>query len=496
MTKVAALLLAGSLGLAACASGQNSGGSAGSSSSGGELKIGLAYDTGGRGDRSFNDSAHAGVEAATKTNGGTLSELSPNSDASNRADLLTQLADQGYNPVIAVGFAYGNVIGAVAKQYPDTTFAVVDSSVTQIGAKNLTGLVFAEEQGSFLAGVAAALKTSAGHIGFVGGVETPLIQKFEAGYFAGAQAVKPDIKIDSKYLTPAGDFSGFNDPAKGQIAAQGMYDAGADIVYHAAGGSGLGVFQAAAASNKRAIGVDSDQYKTVDDPALQAVIMTSMLKRVDNAVQAFIGDFAGGKVAGGKDVVNDLSTDGIGLATTGGFIDDIKGQIDGFRKKIIDGSIKVPTTRCSEDAGLRRADPRSHRWSPRRRAPAHHARARRRGDGTRFGESRGPKPSRTPGCDIMRPAPCRAHRTSRQGCGPAGDAGRTGRHSCRRADVRRAPRAYPKEADHGRNWSDRWQPGRGPLSSRCPVCRGAARDHQALPGRRGQPEHRAAGASR
>jgi basic membrane protein A len=344
MTKAAALLLAGSLALAACASDEKSGGSA-SSKSGGELKIGLAYDTGGRGDRSFNDSAHAGVEAAIKSNGGKVSELSPNSDASNRADLLTQLADGGYNPVIAVGFAYGDVIGDVAKQYPDTNFAIIDSSVAEIGAKNLTGLLFAEEQGSFLAGVAAALKTTTGHIGFVGGVETPLIQKFEAGYFAGAQAVKPDIKIDSQFLTPAGDFSGFNDPAKGQIAASGMFDAGADIVYHAAGGSGLGVFQAAAAAKKRAIGVDSDQYNTVDDPALQAVIMTSMLKRVDNAVEAYIGDFVDGNVKGGKDVVNDLSTDGVGLATSGGFIDDIKSQIDGYRQKIIDGDIKVPTSR-------------------------------------------------------------------------------------------------------------------------------------------------------
>jgi basic membrane protein A len=345
MTKAAAMLLAGSLALAACASDENGGSASGeSSASGGDLKIGLAYDTGGRGDRSFNDSAYAGVEAAIENNGGKVSELSPNADASNRADLLTQLADQGYNPVIAVGFAYGDVIGDVASQYPETNFAIIDSSVAEIGADNLTGLQFAEEQGSYLAGVAAALKTTTNHIGFVGGVETPLIEKFQAGYVAGAQAAKPGITIDKQYLTPAGDFSGFNDPAKGQIAAQGMYDAGADIVYHAAGGSGLGVFQAAAASNKRAIGVDSDQYNTVDDPALKAVIMTSMLKRVDNAVETYIGSFVDGKVAGGKDVVNDLSTDGVGLAKSGGFIDDIQGQIDDYRQKIIDGEIEVPTT--------------------------------------------------------------------------------------------------------------------------------------------------------
>jgi basic membrane protein A len=345
--KAAALLLAGSMALAACASDEEGGGSAGGGGGGGEsseLQIGLAFDTGGRGDRSFNDSAVAGVEAAIKEHGGKVTELSPNADASNRADLLTQLADQGFNPIIAVGFAYSDVIGEVAQQYPDVTFAQVDGAVADAGSPaNLTGLLFAEEQGSFLAGVAAALKSETGHVGFVGGVETPLIQKFEAGYVAGAQAANPQIIVDRQYISPAGDFSGFNDPARGQIVAQGMYDAGADIVYHAAGGSGIGVFQAAAASGGRAIGVDSDQYQTVD-PALQPVVMTSMLKRVDNAVQTFIGEFVDGNVAGGEDEVYDLESDGVGLSTSGGFIDDIQSDIDGYRQQIIDGTITVPTT--------------------------------------------------------------------------------------------------------------------------------------------------------
>ncbi|RBY93212.1 BMP family ABC transporter substrate-binding protein [Blastococcus sp. TF02A-30] len=346
MTKAAALLLAGGLALSACASDEEPSGSAGGDGGGSsdELKVGVAYDTGGRGDRSFNDSAIAGVEAAIAEHGGEVRDLSPNSDASNRADLLTQLADEGYNPVIAVGFAYGDIIGDVAEQYPDTTFAIVDSSVAELGQDNLVGLLFAEEQGSFLAGVAAATKTTTDHVGFVGGVETPLIQKFEAGFVAGAQAVKPEIVIDRQYISPAGDFSGFNDPARGQIVAQGMFDAGADVVYHAAGGSGIGVFQAAAASNGRAIGVDSDQYNTVDDPALQAVIMTSMLKRVDNAVQEFLDSFVEGNVQGGEDVVYDLESEGVGLSTTGGFIDDIQDQIDQYRQQIVDGEIEVPTT--------------------------------------------------------------------------------------------------------------------------------------------------------
>ncbi|WP_225234612.1 BMP family lipoprotein [Klenkia terrae] len=344
--KLAALAIAGSLALAACASDEDTSGSGGSASSGGSEdgpKIGLAYDTGGRGDKSFNDSAYAGVEAAIEANGGSVQEVSPNSDASDRADLLTQLADQGFNPIIAVGFAYGDVIGDVAQQYPDVDFAIVDSTGVDV-ADNVTGLQFAANQGSFLGGVAAATKSETGHVGFVGGVETPLIQAFEAGFVAGAQTVNPQIIIDRQYISPAGDFSGFNDPARGQIVAQGMFDAGADIVYAAAGGSGIGVFQAAAASGGRAIGVDSDQYETVGDASLQAVIMTSVLKRVDNAVEAYIGTFVDGSVEGGTDVVNDLSTEGVGLSYSGGFIDDIQSTIDDYTQQIVDGEITVPET--------------------------------------------------------------------------------------------------------------------------------------------------------
>jgi basic membrane protein A len=344
--KVAALLLAGSMAMAACASDESGSGSGSGDSGGGsdELRIGLAFDTGGRGDRSFNDAAVAGLEAAVEEHGGDFQDLSPNADASNRADLLTQLADEGYNPIIAVGFAYGEVIGDIVQQYPDTTFAIIDSSAEEVGADNLTGLVFAEEQGSFLAGVAAALKSETGHIGFVGGVESPLIQKFEAGYAAGAQAVDPAITIDRQYISPAGDFTGFSDPARGKLVAQGMYEAGADIVYHAAGGSGQGVFEAAADSGNRAIGVDSDQYQTVNDPRLQAVIMTSMLKRVDTAVSSFVDSYVDGSVEGGTDIRYDLEADGVGLSTSGGQIDDIQDQLDEYRQQIVDGEIEVPTT--------------------------------------------------------------------------------------------------------------------------------------------------------
>jgi basic membrane protein A len=344
MTKAAALLLAGSLALAACASDEDSGDKSGGEGAG-ELKIGLAYDAIGRGDKSFNDSAFAGAEAAIKEFGGEYREVTPNEDGSDRAELLAQLAEAGYNPVIAVGFAYDETIAEVAADFPDTTFAQVDGSNAD-GAKgdNVTGLIFASEQGSFLAGVAAAIKSETGQVGFIGGQNVPLIQTFQAGYEAGAKAVNPDIVINSQYLSPAGDFSGFNDPARARILAQGMYAGGADIVFQVAGGSGTGVFQAADEAGARAIGVDSDQYETVDDPAQKAVIMTSMLKRVDVAVTSFVGDFVDGSVKGGSDNLYDLESDGVGLATSGGFIDDIKDQVDEYRQKIVNGEIEVPTT--------------------------------------------------------------------------------------------------------------------------------------------------------
>jgi len=348
MTKTAALLLAGGLALSACASDEDGGSNSGSGGGGeGDLKVGVAYDTGGRGDKSFNDSAIAGVEAAVQALGGDvdedIEELSPNPDGSDREQLLTQLADAGYNPVIAVGFAYGDIIADIAEENPDTQFAIVDTEVEEFGVDNLTGLVFAEEEGSFLAGVAAASKSVTGHIGFVGGQQSPLIEKFQAGYAAGAQAVKPDVIVDVTYLSPAGDPSGFGDPEGGKVAAQGMYQAGADIVFHAAGGSGEGVFEAAVEAGQRAIGVDSDQYLSAS-PDQQAVIMTSMLKRVDNAVETYITDVTEGNVEGGSDIRNDLSTEGVGLSDSGGYIDDIQDVLDDFRQQIIDGDIEVPTT--------------------------------------------------------------------------------------------------------------------------------------------------------
>lgn len=317
------------------------------------LRVGLAYDIGGRNDESFNQSAYDGVERAigelglVRENTRDLAAGQNESEDANAAR-LRQLATEGFNPVIGVGFVYAAAIETVAAEFPDIQFGIVDDNTVEL--PNVTPLVFAEEQGSFLVGAAAALKSQACSIGFIGGVETPLIQKFEAGYVAGARAVAPDIAIEIDYISPAGDFTGFNDAPSGNVIATGQLDAGADVIYHAAGASGAGVFQAVSAATteeapKSAIGVDSDQYNTVDPPANE-VIITSMLKRADVAVFNFINAVAAGDTSVIPDVF-DLSIDGVGYSTTGGGVDDIVADLDAYKAAIINGDITVPTTPTS-----------------------------------------------------------------------------------------------------------------------------------------------------
>jgi basic membrane protein A and related proteins len=341
LSRIASFATAATVVLAGCAQPQvqDSGGGQGPGS---DVQVGLAYDVGGRGDQSFNDAAARGLDKAKAQLGVQSKELeaADGEPESAREDRLIQLADAGYNPIVAVGFAYSTAVDKVAKQYPDVSFAIVDDAVAQ--GDNIANLLFAEEEGSFLVGAAAALKSKTDHIGFVGGVEVPLIQKFEAGYIAGAEAVNPQIRVDTTYLTQAPDFSGFADPAKGQTAAAGMFDAGADVVYHAAGGSGSGVFQAAKSAGGWAIGVDSDQYKTAG-PALRDVILTSMIKKVDVAVYDFLKAYVDGKPLTGQQIY-DLEANGVDYSTSGGFIKDIVPQLEDYKQQIIEGKIKVPTT--------------------------------------------------------------------------------------------------------------------------------------------------------
>lgn len=316
--------------------------------------IGMAFDVGGRGDLSFNDLAADAWDQGKVLYGYEGEELAPEAGGENREENLRLLAETGHELIIANGFAFAQNVWRVGNEFPDTFFAITDDcpqddTFTRVEMDNVRCMLFAEHEGSYLVGAAAALKSETGTIGFIGGVTVPLIEKFEAGFIAGAQAMNPDINIlPSVYLTEPPDFSGFTDPVKGKEAALALYGQGADVVYHAAGGSGLGLFQAADELSTDdqflwAIGVDADQYNTVGDPALQEHILTSMLKRVDVAVGATIEDFLTGNWTSGPEVF-DLAADGVGYSTSGGFVDDIASELDALAEQIASGEIEVPET--------------------------------------------------------------------------------------------------------------------------------------------------------
>ncbi|GAB3464858.1 BMP family lipoprotein [Actinophytocola sediminis] len=315
---------------------------------GSTLKVGLAFDIGGRGDASFNDSAAAGLDDAVadlgvkKENTKELTATDQESEDAKQTR-LRQLAQEGHNPIIAVGFAYSEAAVAVAKQQPNVNFAVVDG-FAEGAPKNVTFLGFAEHEGSFLVGVIAALKSESCTIGFVGGVNVPLIQKFQAGFEQGVKAVAPDANVVSRYITEAGDLTGFTDAPKGQVTAKGLIDEGADVIYHAAGASGKGVFAAASEANVMAIGVDSDQYNQETVAEYKDVIISSMLKRVDVAVFDYIAAVAA-KDLGSLPPVFNLAEDGVGYSTTGGKIDaETQEWVDAYKQQIIDGKVTVADT--------------------------------------------------------------------------------------------------------------------------------------------------------
>jgi basic membrane protein A len=348
VSKLVAVLTAAVLITTGCSSSS-------SDNAGADVKVGLAYDIGGRGDKSFNDSAAVGLDQAKADFGIEAREVTVTAGSdSEREDKLRLLAEAGYNPIIAVGFLYAGPLKAVAADYPDINFAIVDDA--SIAAPNVAGLIFAEEQGSYLAGVAAALESKSGKIGYIGGVRIPLLQKFEAGFVAGVKATKASATVDVKYVTEPPDFGGFNDPAKAKVIAKGMIDKGADVIYSAAGGSGAGNFAAAVdagAAGKKVwtIGVDSDQYLNAS-AAEQANMLTSMLKRVDRAVYDVISAAVNGSTvndvldaaAGTVGRTYGLDLDGVGVSYSGDYITKYKDQIDKAAADIKSGAITVPTT--------------------------------------------------------------------------------------------------------------------------------------------------------
>jgi basic membrane protein A and related proteins len=342
-----ALLVALGLVAAACGGGDEGGGGGGATAE--AKKVGLVYDIGGRGDQSFNDSAGAGLDAAKKEQGDKVSikEIEPNADGSNRKELLDSLADEGYGLVIGVGFLFSEDIAKSATESPDTTFAVVDGfdKLCTQPDSNLLCLGFKEEEGSFLVGAAAALKTKSNTVGFVGGLEGDLIRKFQAGYEAGVKYVADQEGKSIKVLV---DYAGntpeaFRNPAKGRELALKQIGQGADVIYHASGGTGAGVIAAAASKQKYAIGVDSDQSLTASANE-RKWILTSMLKRVDNAVKQTIEAYVGGTVKGGVQTFG-LKEGGIDYAKNQyntELLGDIPTTLDDLKQKIASGEIKVP----------------------------------------------------------------------------------------------------------------------------------------------------------
>jgi basic membrane protein A len=319
-----------------------------------DVQVGMAFDVGGLGDKSFNDAANAGLQAAIAD--GLVCEENvitneANATGSDRDQNIQALADSGFNLVIGVGFAFSPGINTIAPDYPDVSFMIVDGFATcgtdcglanpADSIPNVADYTFKEQEGSFLVGAAAAIKCGCDTIGFLGGQTGPLIEKFEAGYTAGAQAVNPNIEVLVEYI--GDDVAAFNDPVKGEALSTKMYDAGAEIVYHAAGASGAGLFNASVQAGKLSIGVDSDQYLTASAEQ-QPLIFTSMLKRVDTAVYNSIQAVGDGSFGG--NFIFGMAEDGVDYSTanTAELTQDIIDQLEVYREQIVSGEIVVPET--------------------------------------------------------------------------------------------------------------------------------------------------------
>ena len=289
----------------------------------------LIFDLGGKFDKSFNEAAFTGAQRWAEETGGTYRELEMQSEA-QREQALRRLAETGANPIVMTGFAFGDVLNQVAPDYPDTQFAIIDMVVEQ---PNVQSIVFTEEQGSYLAGIMAAQASKSGTVGFIGGMDIPLIHKFECGFAQGFKAAKPDgtVLINYTGTTPAA----WNDPVKGGELAKAQISQGADVIYAAAGGTGIGILQAAADEGILSVGVDSNQ-----NHLHPGKVLTSMVKRVDTAVY---DAFKNGVEPGVK--VLDLKAEGVDVA-----IDDnnkplitpeMQAAVDEARAGIVGGEIAV-----------------------------------------------------------------------------------------------------------------------------------------------------------
>jgi basic membrane protein A and related proteins len=296
-----------------------------------KMRVGIVFDSGGRGDKSFNDSAWAGIERAQNEFDIEVKSV----DSKAMKDFETNqnaLAEQGIDLIFAVGFTQQQALQVVAPRFPNTKFAIVD---TEVDLPNVRALKFREEQGSYLAGYLAGLMTQTGKIGFVGGMTSDLIKKFETGYIAGAREANPNVQVLPVKYTESWD-----DVGLGKAAATVLFNQGADIVYHAAGRAGMGVIEAAREQGKFAIGVDSDQ-----DDVAPGSVLTSMVKRVDVAVYETIKDAVEGRFSGGTREY-DLALNGVGLTEFRHTKDKIGEEnlrkLEEVRQRIVSGEITVP----------------------------------------------------------------------------------------------------------------------------------------------------------
>ena len=305
------------------------------------MRVGLVFDVGGLGDKSFNDAAYRGLTRAAEELDIATRTIEPG-DGSDRESALRELAAAGYDLVIGVGFIFTQDLLEAARTFPDVHFAGIDLSVSADDPPlpdNLVGLRFREEEGSFLVGALAALSSTTGKVGFVGGMDIPLIRKFEAGYRAGALHVCPRCEVLVAYAGT--DPGAFADPTTGKELALSQYGAGADVIFHASGKTGAGVFSAARATGKLAIGVDSDQFHEAP-----CCVLTSMVKGVDVAVLEVVRQVAAGEFTPG---VREL-----GLAENGvdyvydqrhqeRIPEDVRGKVEALRRAVIAKEIDVPT---------------------------------------------------------------------------------------------------------------------------------------------------------
>jgi len=311
------------------------------------VDVGIVFDVGGRGDKSFNDGAYNGAMRAARELGANVRFIEPG-EGSDREAGLRLLAAEGMDLIVGVGFIFTDDLALLAKEYPRVNFAGVDFAVSTDAngnpiapPPNLAALKFKEEEGSFLVGALAAKVGGSRKVGFVGGMDAPLIHKFEAGYRAGVKSVCPDCQVIAQYagVTP----EAFRNPGRGKELALSQYQQGVNVIYHASGSTGLGVFEAARQTGRLAIGVDADQYAEAPGH-----ILTSMVKGVDAAVYDAVKRVKEHRFRGGIDQFG-LAEEGVGYvydANNRALIpDSVRTTLERLRQEIIAGRITVPSTR-------------------------------------------------------------------------------------------------------------------------------------------------------